>query len=133
MKKKIDQLLAKTPDLMAKDIAKVLGKTRAEVNSFLYKNQDRYEQDSKFRWRLAHAVPVTLTLPTGWVTGDAFETILQEAGDILNGSCSKIEFVFSSKCKTMIDCIARLLALMNQLAHAGKHVRPEPRFSPERI
>jgi hypothetical protein len=122
MKEGIDRLLSDNSLLMAKDIAKALGITRKEVNSYLHSHQDNYEKDAEFRWRLIETQQITLTLPTGWVTGDTFEEILQEAGDILNGPYRRIDFVFSSRCKTMIDCIARMLALMNQMAHRGKLV-----------
>jgi hypothetical protein len=122
MKKQIDRLLAASPRQMAKEIAKALGSTRAEVNSFLYKHPECYEHDAEFRWRLVDSERVTLTLPTGWMTGDGFEQILQQSGNVLMGPCRKVEVVFSSGCKTMIDCIAKLLAFVNQLAHRGKSV-----------
>lgn len=122
MKEDIDRLLSCGALLTAKHIAKEIGVTRKEVNSFLHQNLETYEKDSEFRWHLIDPLHSTLVLPTGWVTGDAFETIFQGAGDLLNGSCQIIDFVFSPKCKTMIDCIARLLALMNQLTHRGKRV-----------
>lgn len=122
MKEGINRLLSGGALLSAKHISKELGMTRKEVNSFLHQSQDTYEKDADFRWRLIDAKHARIALPTGWVTGEAFETIFQEAGDILDGPCQRIDFVFSLKCKTMIDCIARLLAVMNQLAHRGKQV-----------
>jgi hypothetical protein len=122
MKEKIDRLLSKKPLLMAKDIAKAIGTPKKEVNAYLHSNLENYEQDAEFKWRLIDTEKATLTLPTGWVTGEALEVILQEAGELLNGPCRKVEIVFSSGCNTMIDCTARLLALMNQLAQQGKSV-----------
>ena len=122
MKQSVDRILSHRPLLKAKEIAKELGVTRKEINSFLHSNQDRYEKDSEFRWRLIEDNELTLTLPGGWVTGDNFETILQQAGEVLNGPCQNIKIVFSPDCKTMIECIARMLAFMNQLVYRGKSV-----------
>lgn len=122
MKKEIDRLLAASPRQMAKEIAKTLGVNRTEVNSFLYRNPSSYEQDEKFRWRLVDPERVTLILPSGWVTGDEFEKILQKSGDVLKGPWQKVEVVLSSSCSPMIDCSAKLLALVNQLAHEAKKV-----------
>jgi len=122
MKGAVDRILSRHPLLKAKEIAKELGITRKEINSFLHNNQDRYEKDSEFRWRLKEENELTLTMPGCWVTGDDFETILQQTGDVLKEPCQHIKIIFSHGCKTMIECIARMLALMNQLAYRGKSV-----------
>ena len=120
MKQGIDRILLKEAPIKAKRIASKLGLTRKEVNSFLHGHPEGYSQDSEFKWSLINRNE--LILPTGWVTGDNFETILREAGDLVGNDNQGIKILFSAKCKTMIDCIARLLGLGNQLAHFGKSV-----------
>lgn len=122
MKEDIDRLLSRKPPLKAKEIAKELGLARKDVNSFLHAHKDSYRKDDEFRWRLIEDGERILTLPDGWLTADYLETILRAAGPLLNGPEQKITVVFSPGCKTMIDCIARLLALSNQLAYRGKSV-----------
>lgn len=122
MKEDIDRLLARTPLLKAREIAKELGLVRKEVNSFLHSHQDLYKKDAEFRWRLIEGAELLLTLPAGWVTGAEFETILHAEGPVLNGPFQQVKIVFSPKCKTMIDCTARVLALANQLVSKGKGV-----------
>ncbi|MCB2092698.1 MAG: hypothetical protein MRJ96_14945 [Nitrospirales bacterium] len=120
MKQDIDSILLKYSPIKAKKIASELGISRKEVNSFLYDHPERYQQDSEYRWSLIKGKE--LVLPPEWVTGDNFEIILKQAGDLITEDNQNIKINFSSGCKTMIDCIERLLALGNQLARFGKNV-----------
>lgn len=122
MQKDVDRLLNRHPLLKAREIANELGVTRNEVNSFLHAHPGRYLQDDDYRWAIVEAKELVLTLPGRWVTGDDFEQILQQSGAVLDGSANSVRVVFSERCKTMIDCIAKLLALVNQLAHQRKAV-----------
>jgi hypothetical protein len=120
MMQDIDRILFKDAPIKAKLIASKLGLSRKEVNSFLHGHPELYQQDSEYRWTFIKGEE--LTLPPGWVTGDEFERIFQKAGNFLNTSSQNITITFSSQSKTMISCIARLLALGNQLVHMGKNV-----------
>lgn len=120
MKDDIDRILLEHAPIKAKHIASKLGLTKKEVNSFLHAHPDEYRQDSEFEWSMIKGME--LFLPGTWVTGDDFERIFRKSGDFLSASASNITFTFSSRCKTMIDCTAKVLALANQLAHAGKTV-----------
>lgn len=122
MKGKVDRLLAQGAPLKAREIAKELGLDRSEVNAFLYKHSEHYSKDDEHRWSLAEKQQLDITLPTGWVDAAAFEDILRATDSIFDGPHSSVRIIFSSKCKTMIDCTARLLALMNQLTYRGKKV-----------
>jgi hypothetical protein len=122
MQDEIDRLLSRKPLLKAREIAKELGLERKEVSAFLHAHPDRYRQDSEYRWSVAEEEELTVTLPQGWLTGGDLEAQLRNAGPVLTGPARRIKIVFSPKCKTMIDCIARLLALINQLIHRGKSV-----------
>lgn len=53
LKQKIDSYLSKHPGTMAKEMALRFGVSRKEVNSVIYSNRDKYEQDSAYRWYLA--------------------------------------------------------------------------------
>jgi hypothetical protein len=123
MKDQIDKLLSQGEPLKARDIAKELALDRTEVSAFLHNNREQYHQDSEFRWAAVKDRELELALPNDWVDADAFERVLRAAGQVLDCRQPAIRIVFpSKKCKPMIDCTARLLALVNQLAHRGKEV-----------
>ncbi len=107
MKQKIDHLLKGEAPLKAKQIASKLGLVRKDVNSFLYAHPEEYRQDSEYRWALIKGEE--LVLPGEWVTGDDFERIFKRAGNLLSSTSPNITITFSPRCKTMIDCIAKLL------------------------
>jgi hypothetical protein len=122
MKDQINKLLARSAPLKAKEIARELGFDKTEVSAFLHDHPTRYQQDNTFRWSLAEDGELELTLPDGWVTADDFETALRMTGAVLDGPSSTVRISFPPTCKPMIDCTARLLALVNQLAHRKKVV-----------
>lgn len=53
MKDLITDILVKQSKLTAREIAKILGIDKKEVNSFLYQNQDIFSKDDAFSWSLA--------------------------------------------------------------------------------
>lgn len=122
MKQEIDRLLSQNSLLKAKDIAKALGKTRKQVNSFLYAHTDSYKKNDKHEWQVIRGPACELVLPGKWLTGDDFESALHDAGPVLNGPDQEVCVVFSEGTNTMIDCTARLLSLANQLVQKGKRV-----------
>jgi hypothetical protein len=122
MKDEIDRILARTPSLKAKEIAKELGVPRKDVNACLYRNEDRYVQDSEYRWSLTRREEREITLPRGWVTADVFEFNLRQAEPLSKDTPIAVTVTFQPNSKPMIDCTARLLALANQLIHQGSHV-----------
>lgn len=122
MGKKIDKLLSAAPQLKARQIAKELGSERKAINAFLHRHPEKYRQDGEYRWELITGAELVLTLPTGWITADAFEETLRDAGPTLNGSSNLVKIVFSQGSKAMVDCTARMLSLVNQLVHRGGQV-----------
>lgn len=106
-----------TPGLKAKDIARHLGVTRKVVNIFLHQNKDRYFQDEDYGWRYIEQDQVEIVLPGLWVTADDFEECLPDSKAVLLSSA--VDVIFSKNCHPMIDCTARLLAMINQFAHQG--------------
>lgn len=122
MKREVDRILARTPGLKAKEIAKELGVTRKDVNSFLHQNTDSYVKDEDYCWSCIDADEVEIVLPGRWITADDFETRLSGADDIGSYPSSLVRVVFKNHCKPMIDCTARLLSFANQLAYQGREV-----------
>ncbi|WP_278350595.1 ATP-binding protein [Marinobacter nauticus] len=123
MQKEIDALLSERPGLKAKDIAKCLKLPRKEINSFLYSHKDQtYRQDSEFKWFLLYPPKKTLVLRSGWHSGDRFEDDLSLTGPLIDDSVKAVDIVFSNNCKPMIDSVAKILALTNQLAQRGTTV-----------
>lgn len=126
MKERIDQLLREQPFLRAREIAGELAVSRSEVSAFLHSHKDWYHQDAEYRWRIAPSSTVAVTLPgNSWVTADAFEKALKEHGDLLDADSPTVNVVVPKGCNPLIDCTARLLSFLNQLAHLGKSVTIE--------
>ncbi|ODL96606.1 hypothetical protein AXH23_02880 [Acinetobacter pittii] len=53
MKDLIAAILVKQPKLTAREIAKIIGIEKKEMNAFLYQNKDIFSQDEAFCWSLA--------------------------------------------------------------------------------
>lgn len=120
MKEEIDGVLRQSPPMKARDLARVLRRDRSELNAFLHKHPEWYCQDGQYQWSLNAGSK--LVLPGGWVTADAFEEVFARNPDALDGKFQDFTITFSPGCNPMIDCIARLLALANQLAHTEYRV-----------
>lgn len=118
----IDQLLANSTSLKAKEIAKKLGLQKSDVNVFLYSNLDRYSKNDDHQWSRIQYGCRTICLQPKWITSKLLEESLGDGGDIFDGDHKTIKFVFPQGCKLMIDALARLLSLMNQLAKREKTV-----------
>ena len=108
------------PQLKAKDISKKVGADRKMINSTLYAHPELFAQDGEFRWSIK-AVKVEFPENT-WVDGEAFEKSLKEAGCVLTCSCDFIIFKIPQDCKILLEAVARLLTLCNQLIKAQKTV-----------
>lgn len=123
MDTKIISLLRETPQLKAKAIAKHIGVTKSEINSFLYSREDLFAVDQNFCWSIIPQNVVRIQLENStWVDCSSFEQSLKEAGCLFKNPCLLIEFVIPAKCKILLEAAARLLALCNQLAHLEKRV-----------
>lgn len=121
MLNKIHAILEQTPGLKAKDIAAQLCKDKTEINRILYAQKDIFVQDPvAFTWTLAE---VRVDLGSNcWLTAEAFEGALLSAGVPLGTTSRPVRFVVGDECKIMLDALARLLALSNQLAGAARSV-----------
>ncbi|MES2729495.1 MAG: ATP-binding protein [Pseudomonadota bacterium] len=124
MKESIKKVLAKKSPQKAADIAKALGATRKEVNSFLHKNTDSFAKDDDFQWSEITGNELTVNLqPKNWIDCKSLEDSLVSAGSPLDSACNYITFIIPEKSAILLEASARLLALCNQLVHAGKKVK----------
>lgn len=122
MKAKIIDVLDKSPGLKGKEIARKLCIDKRTVNSFLYHDQSGIFIERNNEWFLAtQSVVVIQFNKTGWLTTTDFESLLSKGGDIWSESIKGVKFDFCN-CSILLGAIARLLALVNQLAHHGKQV-----------
>ncbi len=124
MKESIEKVLAKKSPQKAVDIAKALGLTRKEVNSFLHKNTDSFAKDADFQWSVISGNELIVNLqPKNWIDCKSLEESLVAAGSPLNSACEHITFIIPEKSAILLEASARLLALCNQLVNAGKKVK----------
>ncbi len=94
---------------------------RSEVNRILHDHKDIFVQDpEKFTWSLAE-----LRVDLGkhcWLDAELFENALLVAGSPLDTTIPRVTFVVGDDCKILLEALARLLAISNQLAAFGKVV-----------
>ncbi|MDR6743231.1 hypothetical protein J2X56_005268 [Herbaspirillum sp. 1173] len=122
MEDQIKQLLDREQPLKAKDIASKLGVERERVSALLHARKAQFEKDNQHRWYLKDQM-LTVHLPDQqWLTTSQFETTLSADDSPLDSGHSLILFQFGQQTSLLIDTIARLLALCNQLIAAGKDV-----------
>lgn len=118
----IEELLRESPGLKAKVIASKIGKEKGDVNKFLYAHASDFVKDDKHQWYLKPA-ELRITLPEKqWLNARLFENALMQYDSPLASPRTTVVFVFSKGCKLLLDAMARLLSLCNQLAHRGKSV-----------
>jgi hypothetical protein len=119
MLKKIQSLLLIQPALKARNIATRLNVERSHVSAALHDHPGIFFQDGEFRWFLVFRVELK---GEGWLTAASFEHALSSAGSPLDSSSPVVIIAFGKDCKIMLEALARLLALSNQLVIAGKRV-----------
>lgn len=120
---KVTALLKRSPGLKAKNIAAEIGAEKSDVNAFLYRNRDAFYRDADFNWFLSNPSELRIELTTrGWLTAEEFEDALGVGLSPLEAPQDSVKFVVAEDSKIMIDALARLLALSNQLIDAGKRV-----------
>lgn len=123
MLSKIEKVLSRTPGLKARAIAAQLGEDRPAISLALHRNPNRFYQDADFQWFLSSQRELCIEFGTSlWLTASDFERAVQSAGSPLDSTQSKIKFRLAKGNKLMIDALARLLALANQLVDQSKEV-----------
>lgn len=119
---RICAFLEKNPGTKARTIATHLSVDRAELNRLLHDHQDKFEQDANYQWSL---VPTTCRIEFGgssrWLTSRAFDSALFNISPLASHHAA-VTLVLKDERKPMLDFLARLLALCNQLTAAGKAV-----------
>lgn len=119
---KIEKILRETPGIKAKDIAKNIHAEKKEVNSFLYEHLDIFQIDEQYCWSLKLS-ELHIQLPSNtWIDCKSFEIALASVGSPLDSEKTSVIFVVPKACKLMLETIARLMALSNQLDYRGKQV-----------
>ena len=120
MQKRIEIILRETPGIKAKDIAKKIHAEKKEVNSFLYDHPDVFQVDKEYCWSLK-LPELHVELPSRkWIDCASFESALASAGSPLDSEETSIVFVVPGN--LLLEAIARLMALSNQLDYLGKQV-----------
>lgn len=122
MLKRICAFLKKAPGSKAKDVAAHLKVERAEINKVLYGDKERFWQDGDFRWFLVSPSELHIEFAGAWLQARDFEKTLCRFSSPLASSCASVAFVLRDDCTMMLEVLARLLALCNQLVTAGKKV-----------
>lgn len=122
MKETITQILLNQPGIKAKIIARELGISITEVNSFLYQHPDVFSKDSDHGWSVVKTGKVSVTLSDTWVNGQSLDASLSSVEPLLDSSVSEVHFVLPQGCRVLLEAAARLLALVNQLDFVGKQV-----------
>ncbi|WP_151723435.1 hypothetical protein [Acinetobacter junii] len=111
--------------LKASEIAKVLGKTKKDLNPTLYaalRKLDGLMKSDKDVWSYEEhqLVNISFDCSASWLSADIVEQKLRQYPDLINKKC-RIEFDFSNKF-LLLDCILKILSLVNQLANTGAKV-----------
>jgi hypothetical protein len=123
MHKQIEKFLRRTPGAKARAIASEIGSNKSDVNSALYGHPELFYSDTEVRWFLVSQRGLRIEFAArSWLTAGDLERDLLAAGSPLEGPQAKVTFVLANGTKVMIDALARLLALSNQLVQSGKEV-----------
>lgn len=123
MLKQVQLIVRKSPGIRAKTIAMQLGVDRTSINQLLHKYPEIFLKDEEFGWSLVNEGELCVELGDHqWLTAIQFENSLLRAGSPLDSSCSAVKFIASEGCHILLESMARLLALCNQLVAAKKRV-----------
>ncbi|MFZ2302203.1 MAG: hypothetical protein WAW10_10105 [Gallionella sp.] len=129
MKTRIENLLRESPGIRAKVIARTLLLEKAAVSTLLHAHPEHFQQDDNFCWSLKLS-ELRIALPANcWVDCSLFEKTLAATGSPISSHANSIIFAVPEECALMLEAIARLMALSNQLVHYGKHVAIDFTFS----
>ena len=123
MLKTVREFLSQNPGYKARTIASRLGLERASLNQMLHANSDKFQQDQECCWSLVP--PKELQVDFGgkaWLTAKDVEHQLRGVGSPLDSDCDRVVFCLKRNTHMMLEALARLLALCNQLSQAGKIV-----------
>lgn len=132
MLEKIKGFLNWKPGSKARVIASELGLDRSSVSRALHAHSDKFQQDDSFGWRvLSDAVRIEFS-GAGWLVSKNFEDALAK-GFYKKPDDADVVLVLKDNCKPMLEFIARLLALCNQLHSNWKTVTLDLESSPKTL
>ena len=117
----LEKAVKDNPKKKASELASMIQAEKTEVNSVLYAHPDKFIRDESYRW-VINEEKFEIRLSPGWVDRESFENSLAASGSPLDSSCNKVVIVFPGRCRVMVDAIARLLALCNQLIFDGREL-----------
>jgi hypothetical protein len=121
MLEKIRDFVSQNPGLKARTIASRLGFERPPVSALLHAHKDTFRQDESSCWSLVPPEELRVEFSgKSWLTAKDVEKLLSKAGSPLDSRCQRVVFSLKEGSRMMLESLARLLALSNQLAHAGK-------------
>ncbi len=123
MLKKIQTILQVNPGLKARVIANQLDTERQHVNVVLHGNPTVFTQGDDHEWYLKSTKVLDIRFRGDcWLTSDSFERTLSKSGSPLESSQPAVSFIFGDGCNILMEVLARLLSLSNQLEAAKKSV-----------
>ena len=123
MLKIVREFISHNPGLKARTIASHLGLERSILNQLLHANKGTFQQTQDCYWSLVP--PKELRIEFGgkaWLDAKDVERLLRGVGSPLDSDCDRVLFCLKKNTRMMLEALARLLALCNQLSHAGKTV-----------
>lgn len=119
---KIKRFLTNESGLKAKEIASRLGFDRQAVSRELHANRTDFLQNDAYGWSLAPVANLRVELGPGWINAKQFEESLLVSGCPVALNCESVLFLFADSSRLLLEALARLLALCNQLCIGGKGV-----------
>lgn len=126
MQRRISQILSQTPGLKGREIAKIMGVEKSDVNRFLATKPGIFAKDSDCRWSVSLIAEFVLDISAccdrDWISSDHFELALSKYGSPLELSHQNVRVVLGNGKKIVLCAISKILALINQLANEGRSV-----------
>ena len=115
MLSKIQKFLLGHPKANAKTIAKKLFLEKSVVNKVRYEHKNVFTCDTEFAWSLLSKDLIIRFPECSWLTSEIFEHSLS-GFEVIDGPHEKVIFVVAKDCQILLEALARLLAICNQLA-----------------
>jgi hypothetical protein len=123
MQKGIENLLKRSPGLLAKEMARELGVEKTALNSFLHSKSSEYFKDDEFCWYLKRDVDFLITTTkAAWIGSTHVESALRKQGSPLESKVKYLNIIIEKERNLLLDAIAKILAIANQAVQMGKIV-----------
>ncbi len=119
---RILKVLQETPGIKAREIAKKLQLDKHDVNKFLHSHTESFQIDNNYCWINKNIDLIIKFPPHCWVDCSLFESALEGVESPLESDANSVFIIIPKGCKLLLESIARLMALSNQLAYKNKEV-----------